>query len=106
MTGLPINWVTLMVDPASDFRYTAGQSVQTVEAIEPEFCEKLNATGTSQCGACTPGIVMAARWLTDHTGALDKQSLRSFMSGNLCRCTGYDGVIAGVCSVLDIPGES
>jgi carbon-monoxide dehydrogenase small subunit len=62
--------------------------------------EKLNATGATQCGACTPGIVMTTRWLRDHADLLDETSLRELMSGNLCRCTGYDGVMAGINRVL------
>ena len=41
-----------------------------------------------------------ARWLADHPEVLGRTSLREFMSGNLCRCTGYDGVIEGVDSVV------
>ena len=74
--------------------------METVESITHEFAAKLNATGTSQCGACTPGIVMTARWLADHPEVLGQTSLREFMSGNLCRCTGYDGVIEGVEAVV------
>ncbi|MEE9295880.1 MAG: 2Fe-2S iron-sulfur cluster-binding protein [Phycisphaerae bacterium] len=99
LEGMPVNSCLVPAFQA------AGQSVETVESIEPEFCEQLNAAGASQCGACTPGIVMAARWLVDHGDALERQSLRAFMSGNLCRCTGYDGVIAGVNRVLGREGE-
>ena len=73
-----------------------GRSVRTVESIERQHAEVLNAAGTAQCGACTPGIVMTARWLLDHPGALEGTTLRAFMSGNLCRCTGYDSIMAGI----------
>jgi aerobic-type carbon monoxide dehydrogenase small subunit (CoxS/CutS family) len=56
----------------------------------------LNKAGTAQCGACSPGIVMSIRWLRRHAEVARRVDLRQFMSGNLCRCTGYDGVIAGV----------
>ena len=64
----------------------------------------LNRTGTAQCGACTPGIVVAIRWLMDHPAVADRIGLRAYMSGNLCRCTGYDGVIAGVQQALQQGG--
>ena len=94
LDGLPVNSCLV---PA--FQAT-GRRVETVESVAPEFAAKLNATGTSQCGACTPGIVMTARWLADHPEVLEQTPLRDFMSGNLCRCTGYDGVIDGVESVV------
>ncbi len=94
MDGLPVNSCLVPAFQA------AGRRVETVESIAREFAAKLNATGTSQCGACTPGIVMTARWLADHPEVLGKTPLREFMSGNLCRCTGYDGVIEGVEAVV------
>jgi aerobic-type carbon monoxide dehydrogenase small subunit (CoxS/CutS family) len=78
----------------------AGRSVETVESTEASLADVLNRTGTAQCGACTPGIVMTTRWLMEHPEALDDTSLRMLMSGNLCRCTGYDAVMAGVSQAL------
>lgn len=81
-----------------------GRSVETVESVTPTLAESLNQTGTAQCGACSPGIVMSIRWLRRHPEVASQVNLRRFMSGNLCRCTGYDGVIAGVELALK-PGE-
>ena len=90
LDGLPVNSCLV---PAFQIE---GRRVETVESTPVELAASLNATGTSQCGACTPGIVMSIRWLVDHPEAVETMSLREIMSGNLCRCTGYDGVIAGV----------
>ena len=79
--------------------------VETVESARVELVETLNRAGAAQCGACSPGIVMTTRWLREHPEAAKKFDLREFMSGNLCRCTGYDGVIAGVESVLKQSGD-
>ena len=83
----------------------AGRSVETVESVEPRLAEKLNSTGAAQCGACTPGIVMTTRWLVRHPDVLADTSLRTLLSGNLCRCTGYDAVVAGVNRALELGGE-
>ncbi len=74
----------------------AGRRIETVESTPPDLLQTLNATGTSQCGACTPGVVMSIRWLLQHPEIAESVGLRAFMSGNLCRCTGYDGIIAGL----------
>jgi carbon-monoxide dehydrogenase small subunit len=90
LDGLPVNSCLVPAFQA------AGRNVDTVESTPPEILEILNRTGTAQCGACTPGIVMSIRWLREHPDAAAGVNLRAFMSGNLCRCTGYDGVIAGL----------
>ncbi len=94
LDGLPVNSCLV---PAFQVQ---GQRVETVESVAPAMLEILNRTGTSQCGACTPGIVMSIRWLLDHPDLAETMDPREFMSGNLCRCTGYDGVIEGVEQVL------
>jgi carbon-monoxide dehydrogenase small subunit len=49
-----------------------------------------------QCGFCTPGmVVQAAAFLSDHPDA-DEQQIREALSGNICRCTGYQSIIDGV----------
>ena len=82
-----------------------GRSVRTVESIEPSVVDALNRTGTAQCGACSPGIVMSICWLQEHPEVGNRADLRKLMSGNLCRCTGYDGVITGARQALKQSGH-
>ena len=49
-----------------------------------------------QCGICTPGILVAAKALLDHNPDPSDTELRYWLAGNLCRCTGYDKIIAAV----------
>lgn len=94
LDGLPVNSCLV---PAFQ---VAGREVYTAESLRAEVAETLNRAGLAQCGACTPGIVMSVRWLLDHPDVAAKVNLREFMAGNLCRCTGYDGVIAGLENAL------
>ena len=52
--------------------------------------------GAVQCGFCTPGLVMAAEALLSADPAPDEQAIRVGLSGNLCRCTGYETVVRAV----------
>ncbi|MEK6677721.1 MAG: 2Fe-2S iron-sulfur cluster-binding protein [Planctomycetota bacterium] len=97
LDGLPVNSCLL---PAFQ---VDGRRVETVESTPGDMLETLNRSGTSQCGACTPGIVMTMRWLVAHPELAERASLREWLAGNLCRCTGYDGVIEGARRVLDAP---
>jgi aerobic-type carbon monoxide dehydrogenase small subunit (CoxS/CutS family) len=97
LDGLPVNSCLVPGFQAQ------GRRVETVESTAPALVERLNATGTSQCGACTPGIVMTIRWLAAHPEVARTADPREWMSGNLCRCTGYDGVIAGLQRALEAP---
>jgi carbon-monoxide dehydrogenase small subunit len=52
--------------------------------------------GGSQCGYCTPGMLMTAQALLEHKANPDQEEIREALSGNLCRCTGYQQVIESV----------
>lgn len=49
-----------------------------------------------QCGVCTPGILIAAKALLEKNPSPSDEELRYWLAGNLCRCTGYDKIIAAV----------
>jgi aerobic carbon-monoxide dehydrogenase small subunit len=49
-----------------------------------------------QCGFCTPGMIMAAVALAEATPSLDEAAVRQGLEGNLCRCTGYQNIVAAV----------
>jgi carbon-monoxide dehydrogenase small subunit len=54
--------------------------------------------GAVQCGFCIPGMVIAAEALLAGNPSPDEQEIRTGISGNLCRCTGYDLIVKGVSS--------
>jgi aerobic carbon-monoxide dehydrogenase small subunit len=53
-----------------------------------------------QCGYCTPGFVMRAVAMANEPVAARAESVKHALSGNLCRCTGYEGIVAAVCEGL------
>lgn len=88
----------------------AGHAVVTVEgvgspdALHPVQDALLRHHGL-QCGYCTPGMVMTAVDLLDRHpgGGLTEAEIRDAFSGNLCRCTGYAGIVA---ALTELVGES
>ena len=53
-----------------------------------------------QCGFCTPGFLMSIEPMIDELKAMTEQEIRESLSGNLCRCTGYQGIIDAVIAHL------
>ncbi|UCG74509.1 MAG: (2Fe-2S)-binding protein [Gemmatimonadota bacterium] len=90
LDGLPVDSCLV---PAYQVR---GRRVETVESLDAESLATYHASGATQCGACTPGVVMTASWIVRHPEVLGRGSVRELMAGNLCRCTGYDGIIEGI----------
>ncbi|HEX7036977.1 MAG TPA: (2Fe-2S)-binding protein [Pseudomonadales bacterium] len=78
-----------------------GQQVTTVEGIASEeglhpIQQKFLEHAALQCGVCTPGLVIAAKALLDRDPDPDETTIRYWLAGNLCRCTGYDKIIRAV----------
>ncbi len=78
-----------------------GKSIETIEGmaegdtLHPLQRNFLELNG-SQCGICTPGILVAAKELLDKNPDPSETEIRFFLAGNLCRCTGYDKIIRSV----------
>jgi carbon-monoxide dehydrogenase small subunit len=83
-----------------------GARVTTIEGLDDdEITTELRAAFTRehalQCGYCTPGMLISARDLVLRLPEPDERSIRIGLSGNLCRCTGYVGIVRAVRSVID-----
>ena len=95
-------------EPVNSCSYLAlqaeGREVITVEGLAGRaglhpLQEAFLAEGGVQCGFCTPGmLVSAAALLREHPSPTEEQ-VRLGLSGNLCRCTGYDGIVKAVLRV-------
>ncbi|MCB9853916.1 MAG: 2Fe-2S iron-sulfur cluster binding domain-containing protein [Phycisphaerales bacterium] len=100
MDGEPVNSCLVPAFQVED------REIVTIESVDASIATTLNKTGASQCGACTPGVVMSIRWLMEHPEMATRVNLREFMGGNLCRCTGYDGIIEGLEQALGSSANS
>jgi aerobic-type carbon monoxide dehydrogenase small subunit (CoxS/CutS family) len=87
---------TVLVDGAPvnsclvPFAHVRGRRVTTIEGLRSRRPEALVREGGTQCGICTPGVVMAVATLGPRPTAA---RVREALAGNLCRCTGYAGIV-------------
>jgi carbon-monoxide dehydrogenase small subunit len=104
---------TVLIDgqPArSCIAYTVaceGREVRTIEGfgedqVMAQLRRAFNQEHALQCGFCTPGMLIAARDLVTRLPDADEARVRIEMSGNLCRCTGYRGIVRAILSVLEL----
>jgi carbon-monoxide dehydrogenase small subunit len=82
----------------------AGMEVTTIEGLDEDpVAEALRAAFSKhhalQCGYCTPGMMMTARDIVTRLGAVDEDRIRDELAGNLCRCTGYRGIVRAIAEV-------
>ncbi len=79
-----------------------GCRIETVEGIAARadaraFLDRFVAAGGAQCGACTPGVVVTAWALLAANPTPTRDEASRALAGNLCRCTGYEGILRAVC---------
>jgi aerobic-type carbon monoxide dehydrogenase small subunit (CoxS/CutS family) len=98
LDGKPVNSCSYLAAQAD------GRDVTTVEGLadgrelsplQRAFLEH----GGVQCGFCTPGMLISAAALLESTPGPSEEEVRIALSGNLCRCTGYDGIVKAVLEV-------
>ena len=100
LDGEPLNSCSYLAVQAD------GAEVTTVEGLTPSeglsgLQEALLTEGGVQCGFCTPGMLVSATRLLVDIPTPTPDEVRLAISGNLCRCTGYDGIVRAVLSVSE-----
>lgn len=78
-----------------------GGSVTTIEGLASgerlhPLQEAFIEAGAVQCGFCTPGMILSAKTVLDENRPLSEDEIRTAISGNLCRCTGYDKIVEAI----------
>ena len=84
-----------------------GHDVTTIEGISENgelhaMQQAFHETHGLQCGFCTPGMVMTAIKLLEHNPSPTDEEIRHGLEGNLCRCTGYENIVAAVRSAAGV----
>ena len=98
--GRPVKSCTMLAVQAD------GHSVETVEGLAsaselPPVQEGFKEEHGLQCGYCTPGMMMAAKALLEENPDPSEDEIRWALSGNLCRCTGYQNIVKAVMWAAD-----
>ena len=100
LDGRPVSSCTTLAIEAD------GRKVETIEGLangntlhplQQAFIDRF----AFQCGYCTPGMIMAAKALLDERPAPDAATVRHWMEGNICRCTGYGAIVEAVLDAAD-----
>lgn len=86
-----------------------GSKVDTLEGLQQEaeeFVTFIADQGAEQCGFCNPGFVMNTIALLRQNPHPDEEEIKEFLSGNLCRCSGYEGQLRGILNFLKQKNEN
>ncbi len=95
LDGEPVKSCTVLAAMAH------GHEIRTVEdlarngRLDPVQVAFMECHGL-QCGFCTPGMLMTARWLLDHDPDPTEAAIREAISGQICRCTGYENIVRAI----------
>tara|TARA_E500000178_G_C16431809_1_gene491973 strand:+ start:30 stop:506 length:477 start_codon:yes stop_codon:yes gene_type:complete len=77
-----------------------GSSITTVEGFDDEIMEKVKNNflkhNAFQCGFCSPGMLMTTKEIISSKKKLSREEIRSEISGNYCRCTGYQSIVDAI----------
>jgi len=88
-----------------------GREITTIEGLAPSgeelhpLQEAFIEAGAVQCGYCTPGMILSAKHLLDRRPQPTEADIRKALSGNLCRCTGYNKIVQAIQAVAQKTGK-
>ncbi len=95
MGGAPVCACLVLAGEADGAAITTIEGIADGATLHPIQAALIEHGGT-QCGFCTPGIVLSAVALLQRNTSPDDTEIRHAIAGNLCRCTGYDKIVAAI----------
>jgi carbon-monoxide dehydrogenase small subunit len=95
MDGEPVKSCTVLAAMASGHEIRTVEDLATDGELDPVQQGFVECHGL-QCGFCTPGMMMTARWLLDHNPDPTEAEIREAISGQICRCTGYANIVRAI----------
>ena len=95
LDGNPVNSCLVLAPQANGRKVTTIEGLAKGKSLHP-VQQAFVDQGAIQCGFCTPGMVLSAKALLDRKKRPTEHEIRSAISGNLCRCTGYQKIVDAV----------
>jgi len=95
LDGKPVPSCLVLAVQANRHRITTVEGLANEKGLHP-LQSAFVRRGAIQCGFCTPGMILSAKALLDQKNHPTRQEIRQALSGNLCRCTGYQKIIDAV----------
>ncbi|MHB1613363.1 MAG: (2Fe-2S)-binding protein [Actinomycetes bacterium] len=92
---VPVKSCTVLAVMADGHRVRTVEDLERDGRLDPVQQGFIQEHGL-QCGFCTPGMMMTARWLLDHEPDPDETRIREAISGQICRCTGYENIVRAI----------
>jgi len=96
LDGVPVSACLVLAVEASGTNVTTIEGVADASGLHP-LQQSFVEHGAVQCGFCTPGMILSAKALLDNKSNPSEHDIRAALSGNLCRCTGYQKIVEAVC---------
>ncbi|MEZ5217492.1 MAG: (2Fe-2S)-binding protein [Ilumatobacteraceae bacterium] len=95
MDGTPVKSCTVLAAMADGHELGTVEGLEGPDGLDPIQEGFIQCHGL-QCGFCTPGMMLTSRWLLDRNADPSEAEIRDTLSGQLCRCTGYDNIVKSV----------
>jgi carbon-monoxide dehydrogenase small subunit len=93
--GKPINSCVTLAADANGAKITTIEGLAEGDKLHP-VQQAFIDTGAVQCGYCTPGYIMSVKALLDRTTKPTQEDIEEAVSGNICRCTGYNKIVDAI----------
>jgi carbon-monoxide dehydrogenase small subunit len=95
MDGEPVSSCLVLAVEADGSNIVTVEGLSSESGLDPLQEAMIEVSGT-QCGFCTPGVLISARALLDRTPSPSEDEIKAALRGNLCRCTGYVRIVESV----------